>query len=238
MRGPRVQARRAPILGLILAALAPAAHAQVTTSLSLESDYRVRGVSLTDRRPALSLTVDYDHPGGAYVGGSLIASDSERGRFEPLANVEYVGFAHRAEAGLSWDVGVRNQNVSVWGGGRHRRLQYGEVYFGLSHDDITARAHYSPSAFNTAPASLYVEVDAALRRTENWRLLGHVGVFTPLERLPGPGGRGERYDLRLGVAREFERGELRLGWTTTFPKPWSQFSYSGSSITAGATVYF
>src|SRR6478609_1275319 len=67
--------RFSPIAGsLVAAGLAVPATAQVAVEAALQTDYRVRGYSINDEKPAASLSVSYDDPSGTYVGGSLIGS--------------------------------------------------------------------------------------------------------------------------------------------------------------------
>ena len=61
-------------LTTLLPLVASPAAAQVGVSASLLTDYLYRGVSLSDGRPAASLTLSYDHPSGAY--GGLTASSA------------------------------------------------------------------------------------------------------------------------------------------------------------------
>ena len=44
------------------------ACAQVSGSVTLVSDYRYRGISLSDGRPTAQLSVAYDRPDGWYMG--------------------------------------------------------------------------------------------------------------------------------------------------------------------------
>lgn len=79
------------------------AMAQLSGSLTLASDVRLRGFSLTERRPAISLSGAYDDRSGLYAGGALIAHDREGRSARLLGHTEYLGYAVRAESGLSWD---------------------------------------------------------------------------------------------------------------------------------------
>ncbi len=63
-------------LGLALS-LARPAHAQFSGAVSLQSDYRYRGISLTERQPVVSLDLAYDHASGAYAGASAIGVNED-----------------------------------------------------------------------------------------------------------------------------------------------------------------
>lgn len=213
-------------------ALASPALAQVSASLSLQSDYRLRGVSLTDRRPALSLSVSGDLPNGAYLGGSLIGQQTSEG-LRDLGHMEYLGYAVRTAGGVSWDLGVNNQDLTLYGG-RAFHLKYSEVYVGVSKADFSARLHYSPNWPGTE--TLYLDLNGAWRPRSDWRVAGHVGVFKPLQ--PPPGAARAPYDARLDLIREFKRSELSLGWSVATPAVRPQTRRSHGGFVVGATAFF
>src|SRR5512134_2379963 len=47
---------------------AAGAQAQMAGSATLVSDYRFRGTSFSDERPAAQIALSYDHESGAYIG--------------------------------------------------------------------------------------------------------------------------------------------------------------------------
>jgi uncharacterized protein (TIGR02001 family) len=57
--------------------------AQVQGDVALLSDYRFRGESLTEGRPALQAGVNYDHSSGLFVGG--LVSNVRRSRWSGRA---------------------------------------------------------------------------------------------------------------------------------------------------------
>jgi uncharacterized protein (TIGR02001 family) len=202
-----------------LAVAAPAAG-QVSASVSIDSDFRLRGLSMSDRKPAISLALAYDHPSGFYVGGQAIAApfgDETR----MVGYVEYAGYAWRAK-GLSWDLGVDNQNLSLYYGGRYR-WDYSDVYAGVSGRNLGVHVYYSPNYLTHDTSAGYLSVDGAFRPADNWRVFGHLGAFTPLHKGPDAAWLRDSYDARIGVARVFSHAEVRLsavGATPSFrPDP-------------------
>src|SRR5579863_229225 len=69
---------RTDVLALLLAAAASgwaaSAAAQVSGSVSVMSEYIVRGYSVSAGKPAASLNLSYDDPSGLYLNGSLIGA--------------------------------------------------------------------------------------------------------------------------------------------------------------------
>jgi uncharacterized protein (TIGR02001 family) len=66
---------------LLLCAAAQSATAQLSGTLSAVSDYRYRGVTFSDRRPAAQAGLAYDDPSGWYAGafGSTVRLGSPPG---------------------------------------------------------------------------------------------------------------------------------------------------------------
>jgi uncharacterized protein (TIGR02001 family) len=84
--------------------VATAAHAELTANLALTSDYIFRGISNSNRKPALQGGIDYAHASGWYAGGWASSVDFNDGG---EARVEVDGYlGHAGSAGkLSWNVG-------------------------------------------------------------------------------------------------------------------------------------
>ena len=228
-------------LGVLFSVLSPClaapARAQVAVSVSVESDDRFRGVSLSDGRPVLAANIAYDHVSGAYVGGSVIGVEGPGDNPRVLGYVDYAGYSARANASLAFDVGLTNAHYTrpIPGG---YTVDYTEIYAGLVADNVSAHLYYSPNYFGTGAQTVYVDVDGAVRPARHWRLFGHLGVLTPLG---GEARLGGAYvDARAGVAFEFKGCELRLAWTAVGPKPYypSAYPQGRDAFVLGATYAF
>src|SRR5262249_5305778 len=95
---------RSAAAGVFLAA--GAACAQVSGTLSVMTDYRYRGISLSAGDPALQGSVVYDDPSGAYAG--LFASNVEFAisHHRELEVLPYVGYVRRLASGLAVEIGA------------------------------------------------------------------------------------------------------------------------------------
>ena len=206
----------AAIAALLLAGIGAPALAQVGASLSLASDYRVRGLSLSNRKPALSLNLSYDAASGVYFGASAIGADTAHAGLQAIGYQAYVGYAAHTASGPDWDIGVSNASFTEYFRRRYA-LTYSEVYAGLSKGDLSAHVYYSPDYLEEGVASLYVDVNGAVRPSARWRLFGHAGVLTPLGAHGGAQIRNPQFDLRAGVATTFRRCEFQLAWTHAGP---------------------
>jgi hypothetical protein len=228
-------------IGLVVAALffsvaAPTvARAQLVGAATLESEYRLRGLALSDGEPDLRLGLSYDHASGAYAGASAIVGQTAHSGIRALGYVAYVGFARQASQGLSWDVGASNSQIALYlPAARAERplpsagyLQnntykysdsYSEIYGGLSMRDVSARLYLSPDYLGQNLKTAYLDVTAAARPIRRLRLYGHMGALTPLGGSAGPNSGRQQYDLATGAAWEFRHGEIQLAWSAAAPE--------------------
>ena len=217
-------------------AVGAAAQAQVAAGLSLTTDYRLRGVSLSDRRGALAASLSDDLANGVYFGGSAVIEDAPGSHLRVLGDFEYLGYARRLANGASWEVGVDNQHYSGYGP-QSFDLHYSDIYAGVSVRNFGARLSYSPNYNGLDHNVLYAEANAVMRPADGWRVAGHVGVFTPLNHWRGISPR-PRYDGRVDVIRSFGRTELSLGWAGVTPGFAFDPKRTNGGLIVGASVYF
>lgn len=214
-------------------ALAEPAQAQFSAALGLQSDYRYRGVSLSSGLPAATLDLSYDHPSGLYAGASAIGA-VVGGQARSLGFIEYLGYATPRRGGVSWDVGVNNQDLAYYTRKRYP-LRYSEIYVGVVGGGLSARLHYSPNYLEPGYSALYAEVDGSLKPAENWRLFAHFGATVPIGDIDG---RRPRYDARAGVARQFGPLELQASVATTNPDPPRLTPHHRTALVVGANWFF
>ncbi len=230
------------LAGSILSALAlavwpAAARAQVSFSGSIDSDYRFRGLSLSNGQPVLTLSVAYDHSSGAYAGVSALGQYTADDGARMLGFVEYAGYAFRPSAsGPSFDVGVDNENYDEYSGKAYA-ASYSEVYGGVTFRDVGSHIYYSPNYFRAGASLIYASLDGTYRPNDDWRLTAHGGVATPMGDYAG-GSQHERYDLRLGVSRQFRNLEAHIAWTGYWPGPATSTPASRPALVVGASVFF
>jgi uncharacterized protein (TIGR02001 family) len=223
-------------LGLLVLWLAAPAQAQLAGSATLASEHRLRGFSLADG-PVLVLSAAYDHPSGFYAGGSVIAYDSDEGPARILGHTEYVGYAVQRDGGPSFDVGFANVDMTIYAA-RRRSLEYQQVYVGVAKDAVAARLSYSPDYPRPGVDSAYLDLNAAVRPAENWRLTGHLGTTFRLGGSRAIDGKAERYDLRVALARTFARAEVQVAWTGLTPRPKPRNARSRSGFSVAASWFF
>ncbi len=194
-------------LGLASACVAGAARADIGASVTLQSDYRYRGFSLTDGRPALAATVSYDHASGLYAGLTGVGVLTSHDGPQVAGYLADLGYARRLTSDVSLDLGVDHSALHLYAAPRYS-VRYTEVYGGLSWRDLSTHLYYTRNYLGDVGAALYGEVDGSLHPTTRLRLFAHAGVFAPVGH--GGGRREARYDLSAGAATTFKKLELRL----------------------------
>lgn len=196
------------LIALFLAVIARPALGQVGGSIALVSDYRFRGVSLSDEQPALQLNLEYDHDNGWYAGG--FASSVQVNEDEP-ANaqlVAYAGYARRLSSGWGWELGA-TKSVFLQVAG----YDYAELFVGMSADNISARVYFSPDYFGRDGESIYAEFNGAYPLRQHLHVLGHIGFLRPRSRRDDAS--SLLVDTRLGVGAGIDHWNLQIAWVTS-----------------------
>src|SRR4051794_25476402 len=122
----RSAATQSILFAAALSFTSPAA-AQVGTSVSVFSDNRFRGYSLSGGRPVGILDLSYDAPNGFYaaLSGSVVATRHDGLR--PLGIQLNGGYAKRLSSGLTVDAGVTHSNYFAYSS-KGTRKSYTEGY--------------------------------------------------------------------------------------------------------------
>jgi uncharacterized protein (TIGR02001 family) len=195
---------------VLAALLAGAAHAELSGNIAAVSDYRFRGISQSDRGPAVQASVAYDHPTGLFAG--LFASTVEfSGAFQ--ADVEtflQAGVARRVHPELSWELGAGCYAYP----GANLDWNYCEGFLGVGWREATARIHYTPDYLNRGARATYVEVNATHALSERTALVGHVG-FWHSEGGAGVATPRSRLDVRVGVTFDLGVANLEISGVAT-----------------------
>lgn len=199
----------------LFGAATPAA-AQLGANLTLQSDYRYRGRSISDEKPALTFNVAYDHDSGVYLGGNVTAAKTDDDGVQAVRYVTYAGYAIRPARGPAFDIGVSNYHALDYRGAK-RTFTYSEIYGGVLTDRFSFRLHYAPDYYETGADTIYADLAGAVRPRPDVRLFAHAGVLTPLGGRTR-GGLRTRYDFSLGVAKQFADCEVSATWTRIDPQ--------------------
>lgn len=202
-----VLTRHALVCTLCAGLSAAQAQGYLSGSATLVSDYRWRGYSLSDRRPAAQGTVAYDHPSGAYAGLFLSSVRLGSAQQAGVLALGYAGYSARLAGGLSWDAGLAYSEFS-----RPDDYAYAEYHAGISHVAWSARLSYAPRYFGRSYSATYAELNVTPGSESALVPLLHVGLLR--SSVPQYLGPDRIWDARIGLAYSVGLTTLQLSWGT------------------------
>ena len=202
MSGVRLSGPTRLLLGSALALLTAPACAEVGATLTLTSQDRFRGYSVSDGYPAATFSLSYDDAAGPYVEGSIMiagnpANGIERSRFEGNA-----GYAVRLKDGPTLDAGIVHAEYTgyrIYG----RQAVFTEIYAGLIAGHVSAHIHYSPNYFQHGVRTFYADLDGSATIAPRLRLSAHYGMLFQIDGHPEPAGSHMR-DWRIGASTDIK----------------------------------
>lgn len=206
---------RRVLVSLVLLALAAPAGAQVSASVSVLSDYRYRGASLSDGKPAAQLHVGYDFVSGSYTGvlvSSVRVDDRERSE---LLALMYVGKVWTLHDDWHWEAGGQYTAFA-----RSSEYDHPELYAGIGTQRAGVRLHYADNYFGRWPG-WYIEYDARRPLSEHWHVLVHAGVL----RTNGRADDAYRRDWSVGLGLTRSGYEWQLSWVAASGEPTREEEY-------------
>jgi len=210
---PPMESLRAP-LAILLLALAVGVHAQVSGTLRMDSDRRVRGVSLSDRRPAAELTLNDDFSidearagfAGLFVSSARFAAE-DTDRVEASA----YGGASTRMGPVSVDAGV--QGITFTGA---RSYAYSEAFLGLTGRREGIRFFYSADYFHRHAHTLYTQAFAQQSLGPRWTAFLQAGALDILAADHPLNGARLQLDSRIGVSLREGRYGAQLSWVSIY----------------------
>ncbi len=226
-------------IGLALLCGATPAAAQLAGSVSIQSDDRFRGRSLSEGRPVATLDLSYDMAAGFYLGGAVTAVATRHDGVRVLGFQENAGYAWKTAAGPVIDLGVANANYTEYFSGG-TSADYTELYAGLITGPIASHIHFSPNYFRHGVSTVYLETDGAARIAPRWRLNGHVGLLVQTGGPLAAMSRRSHYDWRVGIAHQIGRFNLQASWSGGGPDRdyYASDTHSRDAFVFGLTCAF
>lgn len=196
--------------GLALGFHSARAAAQVGAAVSIYSDERFRGVSLSDGRPVAIFDLAYDAPNGIYgaASGSLVAS---REGIRALGISLNTGYARRLTSGLTADVGIVHSRFSRYSALEPGR-NYTEAYVGIAGKNLGGRISVSPDYLGAARWTVHGELNGHVDLTERLVLDGAIGILVPVGPTYESDSRSQ-LDGRIGLAERLGRLTLHAAIT-------------------------
>jgi uncharacterized protein (TIGR02001 family) len=213
----RACAWRLVLAGASLAAAlnAGSASAQTTISgsISMLSEYRYRGLALSDGKAAAQLNLNLDHASGWYGGGFL--TNSSIADIKGAQLIGYAGYAQRLHSGASWEAGCTRTAYTQW-----HSYDYNECYAGAALERVSARLYYAPDYLGRNARTAYAELNGFYPLQDGVSVIGHAGWLRTLSGLPYPGiPASSRYDARLGISMRLGDWNAQLVRSSTQSEP-------------------
>ena len=202
-------------LSLAFAGTVRPVQAQISGSLILASDDRLRGYSVSNGRPTASIALGYDAPSGLYVDGAATIASRPEALVLTGASVD-AGYAWRTANAVVIDVGVTRRQFTRYANGR-RATGYGEIYAGAGGRNLSARLSYSPDYFAAGVHNLYGSLDGAVRADTKLRFTAHAGLNVYLSPVRIAALRSVQYDVSVGAARRTGPIDVRLEMSSGGP---------------------
>jgi uncharacterized protein (TIGR02001 family) len=221
----------------------------MASQVSLQSNYEIRGISITGGRPVGGLDLSYDFTSGVFLNGSAFGALSDHDHPGLAGVIGDAGYARRLGLSLSADAGVtRTEYVGIGKGGTS--TGYTEIYAGLTWRHLTARLYYSPDYFQSGTRTLYGELDGNIGLVAGIRLNAHLGALgylndgagAPLNyvrynyiRYDGMRYGGVRYDWLIGASRQF--GAIDAHMSLSGGGPNAHYAYQPSDVPRYNTAF-
>jgi uncharacterized protein (TIGR02001 family) len=194
------------------------AHAGVSSTITIASDYDFRGITQTGLDPAFQGSLDWEGESGLYAGlwGSNIDFGQDGSEdVDPVdLNVEVdfiLGYAGSFTENLGYDLGATyykypgDDNSGV-------DFDYLEFYTGLSYKIVSGSVWYSPDYGNSGETAWYSELNAEVPLVWDVGLVLHAGYsFGDYWKALRDEELGdEYYDYAVGLARSFGRFDFEV----------------------------
>jgi uncharacterized protein (TIGR02001 family) len=179
---------------------AMAAHAEITGTVTVVSDYDFRGITQTAQDPALQGSLDYAHDSGFYIGAWGSNVDFGDCCDENIEIDVYAGF--RGGETITYDVGAI---YYTYPGAED--IDFPEIYGSLGWNWLSGKIWYSNDFGNSGDSAMYYEANGAFELPANFGATAHIGYSD------GDYWDGSEYtDWSVGLTYTLSHFTLGLKW--------------------------
>lgn len=203
-------------------AAAPAPEYTLTGNAGLFSDYRFRGFTQTDYKPAFQGGFDFAHRSGFYLGNWN--SNVEQSLFTGASlEMDFYGGYKGSVNDFGYDVGYIYYYYPNSGSGPSVRVKNGEFYVGGSYGPVALKYYYSTTNFFSigkgtgisTKGSQYLDLSASYDVQGMFGINGHVG-WQKVDDLKKLGASDDDYfDYRVGVSKDVSGWLLGAAYVAT-----------------------
>jgi uncharacterized protein (TIGR02001 family) len=202
-----------PSVGAAQGAAATPEHT-LTGNLSLVSEYRYRGISQTDFKPAVQGGFDYAHKSGFYLGtwASNVSWLSDSGFANNSLEWDFYGGFKGSAGDFGYDVGALYYwypgNYDNWTSLGNPKPNTTEIYVAGTWKMLTAKYSYAISdifGFPDSKGSSYFDLTGNFDIGQGFTLVAHYGYQNFETSLAGD---WSYSDWKIGIGKEF----VGLNW--------------------------
>jgi uncharacterized protein (TIGR02001 family) len=206
----------------------------VAGSVGVLSDYRFRGVSLTNRNPAVQAAIAYDDSPG-WFAGALASNVNIDPNGVGLSVQAYGGYAGTLRDGVSADAGAVHYTFPHTAGAPSS--DYTEAFAGVAAEGVGARIYLTNSYFGSGARGAYVDLLGSRELTSEVALTAHLGwLVTGSASSPSSEySRARQLDFAGGIAGRYLGFHLELSLVGTASR--SNVCAGGSSRCAPGVVF-
>lgn len=198
------------LAAMTLPAIAAEPDYEISGNFALTSDYRFRGVSQTDKDPALQGGFDFAHKSGFYLGtwASNVSNWANPGGSMELDI--YGGYSGELAGGIGYDIGYIAYrypgNKPSLVGATAVSNNTGEYYVGLSYGPVSykfSRTRTNWFGIDESKGSTYHDIGAEFSPVENLTLSAHAGF----QKIKGKWATGEDASFKdFSVSASYDLG--------------------------------
>jgi len=198
-----------------LAGVAVEAQADISANAALVSDYRFRGISQSNKNPAIQGGFDYAFENGFYLGtwGSTVDFDSTEDFNGSLELDVYGGWGTEVGANSNIDIGYIY--YAYPGDDAGADGDYQEFYVNYGWRDLSLGVAYSDDYYGSSGPFWYLQANYDWSFVENWALSLHVGYNDFADDVFLSSDKGYYWDYSVGVTWSVVGVDLGLAWVGT-----------------------
>jgi uncharacterized protein (TIGR02001 family) len=197
-------------VGVLLFA-STAAHAQLSSTITLTSDYDFRGFSQSAKDPALQASLDYDFGNGFAVGAWGSNVDFGDGVDADIEIDFYASYSAEINEKTSWNAGATWYSYP----GSDDVQEYAELYAGIDAGPLSFKQWYSPDLYDLGDSAWYTEGNATIELPQNFSLLLHLGYSWGDAWDDGAVSADTLLDYSIGLGYALQQFSLTLKYTGT-----------------------
>lgn len=195
-----------------LAGMPTEAQAEISANVAVVSDYRFRGISQSNKNPAIQGGFDYAFTNGFYLGtwGSSVNFDSDTVFNGSLELDVYGGWGKEFGENSTIDLGYI---YYAYPGDDGKTIgNYQEIYANYGWRDLSLGIAYSDDYYGDSGKFLYLQANYNWSFAEDWALAFHVGYNDFDEDIFLSSDKGHYMDYSIGLTWSVVGVDLGVTW--------------------------